>query len=224
MGRLGRDATLLHVGALAVGAVVLLIPVGPDVGIRLTVLVVAYAIATLLVARVRGLRDLLAVWRFATMLSVLLVLPDQLLVEGLGTLGFDPAGAPTVGAVPVYMAGLWAPALVPLLLIGDAIGRRSGTGWSYAAVAAAATVVFATAEALLPELPTWYAVDVTTIGSVALYVVPAEVALALAALATARRVRGVVAEVSGAAVVTVLYAGALGISWLLVEGALGATG
>lgn len=226
MRPLERDAALFHVAAFLVGAGVVLAPVGPDVGIRLTLLVVAYAVATPLVARSRDHGELYALWRYATALSVLLVLPDAVLVEGLGTLGFDPAGAASIGPVPAYMAGLWAPALVPLLLIGGAVRRRRGVAGGYAAVALAALVLFAAAETVLPGLPTWHAVDVATVGPVALYVVPAEVALVVAAHAVHRRVReaGPAAELLGAAVVATFYTGALTVSWYVVERVAGASG
>lgn len=219
MRPLERDAAVLHAVAFLVGAGVVLAPVGPGVGIRLTLLVIGYAVATPLVARSRGHGELFVLWRYATALSVLLVLPDAVLVEGLGTLRFDPAGAATVGPVPAYMAGLWAPALVPLLLIAGAARRRRGTAGGYVAAALAGLVLFASAETVLPGLPTWHAVDVLTVGPVALYVVPAEVALVVAAYAVHRRVRGAgpAAELLGAAVVATFYTGALAVSWYVVQ-------
>lgn len=226
MRPLERDAALLHVVAFLVGAGVVLVPAGPDVGLRLTLLVAAYAVAAPLVARSRGHDELFVLWRYATALSVLLVLPDAVLVEGLGTLRFDPAGAATVGPVPVYMAGLWAPALVPLLVIGGAVRRRRGVARGYAAVALAGFALFAAAETVLPGLPTWHAADVATVGPVALYVVPAEVALVVAAHAAHRRVRdaGPAAELLGAAVVATFYTGALAVSWYVVERLVAASG
>lgn len=219
MRPLERDAAVLHLVVFLVGAGVVLAPVGPEVGIRLTLLVVGYAVAVPLVAWSRGHGELLVLWRYATALSVLLVLPDAVLVEGLGTLRFDPAGATTVGPVPAYMAGLWAPALVPLLLIGGAVRRGRSVARGYVAVALAGLVLFATAETVMPGLPTWHAVDVATVGSVALYVVPAEVALVVAAHAVHRRVRGAgpAAELLGAAVVATFYTGALAVCWYVVE-------
>lgn len=219
MRPLERDAVTLHAAAFLAGAGLLLAPAGPEVGIRLTLLVVAYAVVIPLAATSRGHDGLFLLWRFVTVSSLFLVLPDAVLVEGLGTLRFDPAGAASVGPVPVYMAGLWAPALVPLLLIGDAVRRRRGAGTGYVAVALAALVVFASAETFLPGLPTWHAVDVATIGPVAVYVVPAEVTLVVAAHAVHQRVRGagVAAEALGAAVVAIFYTGALGTSWYVLE-------
>jgi hypothetical protein len=80
--------------------------------------------------------------------------------------------------------------------------------------------VFVFAESTLTSLlAVWEPVGVTTIGDLALYILPAELFLGLAVLAGARWTRtGHLARAAPvAAVVALAYTGAAAVSWLLIE-------
>jgi hypothetical protein len=119
---------------------------------------------------------------------VLLVLPDWFLSAELGTLVFPDTGAPFVGTVPVFMAGMWTMALFPLVLLGDAVESRGRPRAALVAVAVAGLALFWAAELLAPVIPLWEPVGVRLVGGVAAYVLPAEVVLAVAGWLLVREV------------------------------------
>lgn len=167
-------------------------------------------------------------WGFLLPLSLLQILPDWFLVVRLGTLEFTDLGFPRLGdAIPHYMGLLWIIALFPVLYVGDRIAEaRSGepgrSVLAYLAVAVGSLVVFGASEAILTTtLPIWHAVgDVATFGPVALYVLPAEVWLGVAAFFAWRRVGrdGVSVRVLAALAVMLSYLGALWLFHGLVDG------
>jgi hypothetical protein len=217
---LERDQLVFHVAFAAVATVALVVPAGPTTGWRIALLVGLYHAATVAVAWQRGHRRWLRLWWFAAVLSVFMVLPDAVLVEGLGTLVFPDDGFPDLGPVTGHMAGLWAIPAVVIVAAADAVGRRRGEGASWAAAVIAAAAVFVFAESVLTAvLAIWEPVDVTTVGQLALYILPAELFLGLAVLAGARWTRSgnPLRAVPVAATVALAYTGAATVSWFLVE-------
>lgn len=146
-------------------------------------------------------------------ISVFQVLPDWFLVEGLGTLRFDQLGGPRIDdALPLAMAGLWA---LPLFVVCIVARDRLWAG------AAAGLAVFAATEIAAPTVGIWEPVGASTVLGAAIYVLPAEAALG-AATVYAVRVAGKLSlaqRLLPALAVSILYTGALAISWLLVDGA-----
>jgi hypothetical protein len=221
--QLERDQLVLHGVFLAVAVVAMALPAGPTTGWRVALLVAGYHAASVAVAWQREHRRWLRLWWFAAVLSVFQVLPDAVLAEGLGTLRFPEDGFPDLGPVTGHMAGLWTIPIVVIVAVADAVGRRRGERASWLAAVVAAGVVFVLAEATLTTLlPIWEPVDVTTVGGLALYILPAELFLGVAALAGARWTRDgpLLRVVPVAAVVALAYTGASAVSWLLVEGVL----
>lgn len=213
-----RDLVVFHVAFLAVCVAVLLLP-GP-LGWQVAALVLLYDVGLLALAHVRQVRSLLRLWWFAAVLSVWQVLPDVFLVEGLRTLVFPPDGFPDIGPVTATMAGLWTIPMVVVVATALAVGRRRGRGARAAAAVAVGALVFVPAEAVLPELGIWEARGVTTLGNVALYIIPAEIALCVAATEAfaATRARPWWAAVPTTLFVSVFYTGAAALSWVLIEG------
>jgi hypothetical protein len=216
---LERDQLWFHVAFLAVVVVALAVPAGPVVGWRVALLVAAYHAATVAFAWQRGHRRWLRLWWFGAVLSVFMLLPDAVLVEGLGTLVFPDDGFPDIGPVTASMAGMWTIATVVVVASAEAAGRRVGEQASWLTALGVAAVVFAGAEAVLTQLPVWEAIGVTTVGGVAVYILPAELFLGLAMLAGARwtRTGSLVRVVPVAAVIALAYTGAATVSWLLIE-------
>ena len=235
-----RDAVLFHLGFAGLAAAVLASPavVVPARGAvldlapgwRLLALVAVYNAALPLVARVRGHRQWAALWAFLAPLSVFQVVPEAFLAGVLGSLRFPDTGGPRLGPVPLAMAGMWT---VPLWLALWGAGRLSGgstaRGAVWAGVLAGAVLVGAEATLAAPSLagvpafPVWHAVGVRTAGPVALYVVAPEVLLGAAAWLAFRLTRpsGWASRVGAAALVSLVYLGALAASFGLVERALG---
>jgi hypothetical protein len=219
MTQLERDQLALHAAFLLLCVVALLVPAGPSLGWRIALLVGLYHLATLVVARQGRHRTWTRLWWFAAVTSAFQVLPDAFLAEGLGVLAFPDDGFPDLGPVSAHMAAMWTVPFVMIVAISDAVGRRLGERASWTAALLAAAVVFVTAEALLPRLGVWEPVDVATIGTLALYIVPAEVFLGVAVLAGARWTRdgNPLRAVPVAAVISLAYTGAAAVSWLVVE-------
>jgi len=169
-------------------------------------------------------------WRFVAVLSVFMVLPDWFLADVLGTLVFPEDGAWRIGGtVSVYMAGLWSIPLLWLLACFPAprAGSCEPSLLELLGAAVAALLVFGASEQLTVPLRLWLATNKVrhTAGHVALYVLPAEAALGAATLHAYRTTAvvtgwtGTARRVLAAAAVALLYAGALAVSYLAVEGA-----
>jgi hypothetical protein len=223
LSALERDQLVFHGAFAGLALVALLVPAGPTIGWRIALLVGLYHAATVAVAWQRGHRRWLRLWWFAAILSVFMVLPDAVLVEGLGTLVFPDDGFPNLGPVTGHMAGLWAIPAVVIVATADAVGHRRGERASWVAAVLTAAAVFVFAESTLTSLlAVWEPVDVATIGDLALYILPAELFLGLAVLAGARWTRSgnLVRALPVAALVALAYTGAAAVSWLLVERAL----
>lgn len=211
-----RELVVLHV-AFAVLATVVLLPGGP-VGWRSAVLLVVYDVAVVTLARRRGDRELLRLWWFAAVLSLWQVLPDAFLVEGLDVLVFPDDGFPDLGPVTGVMAALWTVPIVVVVAGATAVERRGGVRAGNLAAAVIAAIVFAGGEAALTSAGLWEARNVREVAGVALYVLPAEMVLGVAAhrVFHAIRFRHAVAAVPAALLVTVVYTGAAAIGWLLL--------
>ncbi|TVR21033.1 MAG: hypothetical protein EA387_10625 [Nitriliruptor sp.] len=215
-----RDLIALHAGFALVAAVVLLAPGQLAQGWRLWILLVGYDVATLVIVLVRGHDRWLRAWWFAAVTSVFQVVPDAFLAEGLGTLSFPADGAPDLGPVTASMALMWTVPLVLIASAADSAARRRGAVAGWVAAVVTAGLVFVGAEALLPPLGIWEPVGVTTIGGwLAPYVLPPELLLGAAAWwgVQVTRERHPLLVVPVAALVSLLYTGALAASWLLLE-------
>jgi len=145
--------------------------------------------------------------------------PDWFLADVLGVLVFPEAGVFRIGAVSGYMAGLWA---VPLFVIvytslrvQEQVTRRAGD----LAAFGLALLIFGVSEATLWRLDAWRAQDVTTLGHVALYVLPPEGLLGLTTLWAYRVVRHRPYHhvLMAALLVMLVYLGSLCASYLLLE-------
>ena len=208
-----RAALALTAAWAAVTVGLLAAPVGA-LGVRVLAAVVLWHVAVVAVGLWR--RD--AAWRSAYALvapmSVALVLPDHFLAVGLGTIVFPDTGAPFWGAVPAFMAGMWAIPLGAVVLAGRAAERRGGRGVLWATLVG--LPVFVAAEAASGVLPLWRPVGVPMWGPVAAYVLPAEALLCAATLWADRASEGHALQTRVAAgwLVVILYAGALALGWL----------
>jgi hypothetical protein len=169
--------------------------------------------------------ELYRMWRFSILCSLFQVLPDWFLVRILHTLKFSDCVWMIGGDVPFYMAGMWA---IPLVWILASVPAKLAMPVQQLLAATISLVTFGTAEWALasPESPLqlWSAnVRQHVLGSVAVYVLPAEAALGAATLAGYRATsattgwEGFVAQTLAAASVAVFYTGALCLSYMFLE-------
>lgn len=216
--RADRDVIGFHLAFAGLAALTLALPLGASTGWRVLALAVVYNLGLPALAVGRGHREAFALWGFLVPLSALQVFPDWFLADVLKILVFPDTGAPRLGAVPVFMAGLWTPALFPVLY---AAGRAAVRGWVGGALMAAGAglALFAGAEAVLWAVPIWEAQNVHQTAHVAWYVLAPEVLLSVAAWGAfaATRTRGWPARLAAAFAVMVFYLGALGFFYFVVE-------
>jgi hypothetical protein len=213
-----RELYLFH-GTFAVTAAVV-VYIGQDrIGWWIALLTASYSAGVVGLALRHRDRVLLRLWWFGAVLSVWQVLPDWFLVEGLGTLTFPPDGFPDVGPVTLHMAWMWTIPTVIVVLIGMAVEERRGRGAGALAAGLAGFVIYVSAEVLLPTLGIWQARNVHHLGTVAIYIVPAQVLLSVVtyeAFLTVRD-RSPWAAIPASLLVSMVYTGAAATSWLVVE-------
>jgi len=176
---------VLHAGFAAVAAAVLLLPAGA-LGLRVLSLVLAYNVAVVAVARVSADPLLWRMWAVLAPMSVLMILPDWFPSAVLGSIRFPDTGAPFLGTMPLFMAGMWTIALLPPSLLGRWVEDRHGTTAGFLAACVAGMTVFVGAEFLAPSLPLWAPVGVRQVAGVAVYVLLPELALCIATYALLR--------------------------------------
>ena len=157
-------------------------------------------------------------WSFCALVSLFQTVPDVFLVRVLGTLEFPPYGGPRLAGVPLAMAGMWTIPLWVALFAARTLTRDLRLRVLWAALLGG--LVFVVAEAVLTRIPIWRATDVARVGPVAAYVVVPEVVLSgvacLAEFGTRRWRLGM--RVAAAGAVSLIYLGALCVSYLLIEG------
>lgn len=172
---------LVGFGAFALlAAMGLLVPIG-DLGWRVLALVVIFHIGTVVIARRTGDVLLWRAWTVLAPMSVLMVFPDWFLSAELGSLFFPDTGGPFIGTVPLFMAGMWTIALLPLVLVGALVAQQQGLAWGAGAAGLAGLVMFWGAELCAPAIPLWEPVGVTMFAGVAAYVLLPELVLSAAA-------------------------------------------
>jgi hypothetical protein len=199
-----------HAGFAVLVLAVLLLPMA-DTGPKVMALVIAYNVAVPVLARRTDDDALWITWAVLAPMSVLMVLPDWFLSAVLGTLEFPNTGAPYIGTMPLFMAGMWTIALLPLMMIGRQVEATRGPRDAFVAVGVAGLALFIAAEWLAPAIPLWEPVGAAQVLGIAVYVLLPELALCIASYELVRgaRRRPWVATVGGIIAVPFMYLGML---------------
>lgn len=201
----------VHVALALVGAAALSLD-APAKGWAVLATVVAYVVALQIACRRYGHHDLAALAAFLVAVSVFQVLPDWVLADLIGTLRFpDTGGIRVDDVIPLAMAGMWVAPLFAAVALSGGRPERA---------ALLAGVIFLGAELAAPGLGLWEpAGDTHRIAGVALYVLPAEMALgwATAFAFNATRTRGTSHRIAAALAVSTFYLGALVLSHFLID-------
>ena len=127
-------------------AVALLLLPWASFGIRVLLLVIGYNAGVALVAWRTGDSLVLRWWCVLAPMSVLMVLPDWFLSAELGVLVFPATGSPFIGTVPLFMAGMWVIALLPVMLVGHFAERAWGVTAGLIVVVITGLALFTAAE------------------------------------------------------------------------------
>lgn len=214
-----RDVVYVHLLFAVVAAAVLLFPATVGISARLLVVVIAYNVMIPLVALQRGHTEWIRIWLFAFALSILQIWPDWYLSAELGVLAFPEDGVLMIGTVPAYMAGLWAIPLFTIIYVGQLVQKQWADKWVLVIVGALTLAIFGSAEATMWMLPSWYAVGVTMIGHVAVYIIVPEIVLGLSTYITYDivRERPLWMIAIAAVLVMILYLGCAVLSFFMIE-------
>ncbi|MDQ1249697.1 MAG: hypothetical protein QG597_4073, partial [Actinomycetota bacterium] len=175
-----RAWLLGYLGFALLAAVGLAVPIG-DLGVRILVLVLTFHVGVVAMARRTRDRVLMTAWAVLAPMSLLMVLPDWFLSAQVGSLVFPDTGGPFIGTVPLFMAGMWTIALLPVVLTGLVVGGRHGVTIGAATAAGVGFALFWAAEVAAPLIPLWEPVGVAMVGGIASYVIVPELVLSAAA-------------------------------------------
>lgn len=211
-----RQLVAAHLLAFSAGGALLWVP-GVELRFIVWAFVITYNAALPLYFRALGEERVVSIWSFALPLSLFQVLPDWFLSEELGTLVFP--SAPDSLAVPLFMAGLWVPPLVLTTYLGERVRGQASGGLGLLSAALGGLAIFATSELVLTSVRIWEPVDVYTVGGMALYILGPEALLCASTLYAYRETRRspAIRRVAAAGLVSCLYLGAAGASYLVVE-------
>lgn len=212
-----RAALLTTAAWSAAAAGLLAVPALP-MGLRILAAVGLWHAAVVTIGTVRRDEAWASAYGLVAPMSLLLVLPDEFLAVGLGTITFPDTGAPFLDRIPLFMAGMWAIPLAAIVFSGRAAERRAGPVWGVAVGTLVGLALFASSEALSGALPIWEPVGVPMWGPLAAYVLPAEAILSATTVLADRWARGRPAwqRVLAGALVVQAYVGGLAVGWLLL--------
>lgn len=191
---------------------VLLVPVG-QTGVKVLLLVIGYNVALPWVAWQARDHLLWRMWTVLAPMSVLMVLPDWFLGAVLGSIRFPDTGSPFVGTMPLFMAGMWTIALLPICMLARQVEDGRGVRAGFITAGAAGLALFIGAELLAPAIPLWEPVGVWEVAGVAPYVLLPELGLCLAAYALVRVPLPRAVTIGGIIAIPFMYLGMLATSY-----------
>ncbi len=212
------DLMLMHIVFAIPPALIIALFQDIAISARLLVVVILYNLLLPLWAHFRNHKDWLEVWIFVFPISLLMIFPDWFLALQLGVLSFPIDGFPMIGAVPVYMAGLW---VIPLFLVvyTGLLTRSKGIPMTSLAILIVSLMIFGVSEATLWMIGSWYAHDVLMIGNVAIYIIIPELLLGLSTYLgyLMTRKRGIIERLVMAFVIMVMYLGNASFFYFIIE-------
>jgi len=216
-----RDFVLIHVIFSVLAAITLLAPI-PTATIsgKMLVLVIVYNALIVVEFYNKGYEDWKSIWIFVFILSLLMVFPDWYLAETLGALQFPVDGFTMIGgAVPIYMAGLWAIPFFIILFIGIQVQKRKSAKLAFIVISILSVLIFALAELTLVYLPSWSATVSGMTGNLAWYIIIPEMFLGLSTFICYNIVKDkkVWIKLAGAFTVMIFYIGNASFFFFLIE-------
>jgi len=174
-----RDVLFVHLLFIVFCLIMILIPFGIAMGIKLFVLVLIYSILILIIGIWRKYKEWLNIWLFVFIISIFQILPDWFLSAELEILVFPEDGLFKIGTVSGYMAGLWVIPLFIITFTGNRFQERYSIKISYLIVAVLSLLIFGITESTIWMLESWYAQNVIMVGHLALYIIVPEIILGL---------------------------------------------
>jgi hypothetical protein len=179
ISKIEKNAILIHLAFVISCVLIILLPLGIEIGVKLFILVIIYNLLVIIVGIWQDHKTWLYIWFFIFPISLLQIWPDWILSAELNVLVFPEDGLFKIGEVSGYMAGLWVIPLFMILFIGQRLQERYSKRFVYLSVALISVLIFGLSEQLMWMLQSWYAQNVVMIGHIALYIIVPEIILGL---------------------------------------------
>jgi len=176
-----RDALLVHLIFIVACLLIILLPFGISIGVKLFILVIYYTLLIVIVGLLRDYKEWIYIWIFVLLISFFQIFPDWFLSAELNVLVFPEDGLFKIGTVSGYMVGLWVIPLFLIIFIGKQLQERFSKRIAYISIILLSLAIFGIAEQSMWMLQSWYAQNVVMIGHVALYIIIPEIILGLSA-------------------------------------------
>ena len=177
--KMEKDLLISHLLFVIICVILILIPFDFGMGLKLFILVIIYNVIIGLVGIWRKYKVWINIWLFVLVISIFQLFPDWFLSAELGILVFPEDGFFKIGTVSLYMAGLWTIPLFLIIFIGIRIQEKYSRTHVYISIAILSLLIFGLAEQTMWMLQSWYAVNVTMLGHLALYIIIPEIILGL---------------------------------------------
>ncbi len=179
ISKIEKDALFTHLAFIVSCVLIILIPFGSEIGVKLFILVIIYNLLIIIVGIWQGHKSWLYIWFFVFLISLFQIWPDWVLSAELDVLVFPEDGLFKIGTVSGYMAFLWVIPLFLILFIGQQLQDRYSKRIGYLSVVLMSLLIFGLSEQLMWMLQSWYAQNVVMIGHIALYIIIPEIILGL---------------------------------------------
>ena len=176
-----RDALLVHLVFIISCFLIIVLPIGIGIGVKLFILVILYSLLIVVIGLLRGYKEWIYIWIFVFLISFFQIFPDWILSAELNVLVFPEDGLFKIGTVSGYMVGLWVIPLFLIIFIGKQLQEHFSEKIAYIAVILLSLAIFGISEQSMWMLQSWYAQNVVMIGRVALYIIIPEIILGLSA-------------------------------------------
>jgi len=162
-----RDALLVHLVFIISCFLIIVLPIGIGIGVKLFILVILYSLLIVVIGLLRGYKEWIYIWIFVFLISFFQIFPDWILSAELNVLVFPEDGLFKIGTVSGYMVGLWVIPLFLIIFIGKQLQEHFSEKIAYIAVILLSLAIFGISEQSMWMLQSWYAQNVVMIGRVA---------------------------------------------------------
>ncbi|MBY8992198.1 MAG: hypothetical protein KGD58_15745 [Candidatus Lokiarchaeota archaeon] len=219
MTKIEKDALFTHLVFVFSCVLIILIPFGIEIGVKLFILVIIYNLLILIVSIWQDHKSWLNIWLFVFLISIFQIWPDWVLSAEVNVLVFPEDGLFKIGTVSGYMAGLWVIPLFLIVFIGQRLQERYSKRIGYLSVVLMSLLIFGLSEQLMWMLQSWYAQNVVLIGHIALYIIIPEIILGLSSyyFYDTLKERNYWYKLPAAFIVMVLYLGSAIFFYFLIE-------
>ena len=214
-----RDALLVHLIFIVACLLIILLPFGISIGVKLFILVILYSLLIVIVGLLRDYKEWIYIWIFVFLISFFQIWPDWFLSAELNVLVFPEDGLFKIGTVSGYMIGLWVIPLFLIVFLGNQLQERFSQRVAYISVIILSLLIFGLSEQSMWMLQSWYAQNVIMIGHLALYIIIPEIILGITTYYFYEKIKekGHLFKIPTAFLIMIIYLGSVVFFYFLVE-------